>query len=140
MTAPFGIPRFAADGRSDGTADVRSCASRCSGSCGNGPTARICGPLKTSAGSRRRAAVLGLILVGAIGLSISDIVHAVAAARNLELGAREALGLIVSALALIFSALMAAALVINWYTARKELRAEREQLSNPPAARRPAAE
>ena len=86
------------------------------------------------------AAVLGLILVGAIGLSISEIGHAVAAARHLELGAREALGLIVSALALIFSALMAAALVVNWYTARKDLRAEREQLSNPPAARRPADE
>ena len=85
--------------------------------------------------SRRRmgwgcAAVLGLILAGAIGLSVSEIVHAVAAARNFELGAREALGLTVSALALVFSVLMAAALVVNGYKARKELRAERERLEN----------
>ena len=74
-----------------------------------------------------RATVLWLVFAGVIGLTISEVVDAIEAARNSCLRGREVVGLAFVLLMSVFVSLFAYAAVVGWYKERKELREEREK-------------
>ena len=73
------------------------------------------------------ATVLWLVFAGVIGLTISEAVEAIEAARNSCLRVREVVVLAFSLLMTVFVSVFACAAVVGWYRERKELREEREK-------------